>query len=99
MYLHRFAPSDFRRASRIAGKVAVSQLANVRSSRIWHTSGISRPHLHCSRKSKRGVGQRFESPEGRATLSIYATDNEAGDTPGAYPVVTRISLSLRPLER
>jgi len=35
-------------------------------------------------KAKRGVGQRFESADGRATLSIYATDNEAGDTPGTY---------------
>src|SRR5262249_60424859 len=37
-----------------------------------------------SGKVERGVGQRFESPDGRAILSIYATDNEAGDTPGHY---------------
>ena len=27
-----------------------------------------------SAKSKRGVGERFESPDGRVILSIYATD-------------------------
>ena len=37
-----------------------------------------------SAKSKRGVGERFESADGRVILSIYATDNEAGDTPGSY---------------
>jgi hypothetical protein len=35
-------------------------------------------------ETKRGTGQRFESPDGRATLTIYAIENEAGDTPGAY---------------
>src|SRR5262249_15044687 len=37
-----------------------------------------------SGKTKRGVGQRFESPDGSVTLSIYATDNAAGDTPASY---------------
>lgn len=37
-----------------------------------------------SGETKRGTGQRFESPDGRATLTIYATENEAGDTPGRY---------------
>jgi hypothetical protein len=35
-------------------------------------------------ETKKGVGQRFESPDGRAILSIYASENEAGDTPGTY---------------
>ena len=35
-------------------------------------------------ETKRGIGQRFESPDGRAILSIYASENEAGDTPGTY---------------
>jgi hypothetical protein len=35
-------------------------------------------------ETKRGVGQRFESTDRRAILSIYASDNEAGDTPGTY---------------
>jgi hypothetical protein len=37
-----------------------------------------------SGKTRRGVGQRFKSPDGRAILAIYAIDNEAGDTPGSY---------------
>jgi hypothetical protein len=37
-----------------------------------------------SGETKRGTGQRFESADGRATLTIYATENEAGDTPGTY---------------
>jgi hypothetical protein len=32
----------------------------------------------------KGVGQRFVSNDRRATLSIYALRNEAGDTPGSY---------------
>jgi hypothetical protein len=37
-----------------------------------------------SGKTRRGVGRRFKSPDGRAILAIYAIDNEAGDTPGSY---------------
>src|SRR5262245_10189665 len=37
-----------------------------------------------SGETRRGVGQRLESPDHRATLSIYATDNDAGETPGTY---------------
>jgi hypothetical protein len=35
-------------------------------------------------ETKRGVGQRFESTDRRAILSIYASENEAGDTPSTY---------------
>jgi hypothetical protein len=105
---------------------------------------------------EKGIGQRFESADGSAVLSVYSSENEAADTPGKNlrqssldyervtrsffaismeragrifysrcnfsrsakgsihcfdlvypqeekrawdPVVTRISLSLRPLER
>jgi hypothetical protein len=34
--------------------------------------------------AEKGVGQRFESDDGRATLSIYARENEEGDTPASY---------------
>jgi hypothetical protein len=34
--------------------------------------------------AEKGVGQRFESDDGRATLSIYARENEEGDTPANY---------------
>jgi hypothetical protein len=37
-----------------------------------------------SGKTRRGVGQRFKSPDGRAILAVYAIDNEAGDTPRSY---------------
>src|SRR6266480_7275635 len=35
-------------------------------------------------EAEKGVGQRFESDDGRATLSIYARENEEGDTPASY---------------
>jgi len=35
-------------------------------------------------EAEKGVGQRFESDDGRATLSIYARENEKGDTPASY---------------
>ena len=36
------------------------------------------------REPEKGVGQRFESDDGRAVLSIYARENEDGDTPVSY---------------
>ena len=33
---------------------------------------------------KKGVGKEFERADGRAVLSIYSLDNQAGDTPGTY---------------
>ena len=33
---------------------------------------------------EKGVGERFESSDGRAVLSIYARENQAGDTPLNY---------------
>jgi hypothetical protein len=35
-------------------------------------------------EAEKGVGQRFESNDGRATLSIYARANEESDTPASY---------------
>jgi hypothetical protein len=35
-------------------------------------------------ETKKGVGRRFERPDGRALLSIYASENEARDTPSSY---------------
>jgi hypothetical protein len=35
-------------------------------------------------EAETGVGQRFESSNGRASLSIYSRDNSAGETPIAY---------------
>lgn len=35
-------------------------------------------------KPDKGVGQRFDSDDGRAFLSIYSRANDAGDTPASY---------------
>ena len=35
-------------------------------------------------EAEKGVGQRFERADGRAVLSIYARQNEGGETPTTY---------------
>jgi hypothetical protein len=35
-------------------------------------------------EAEKGVDQRFESNDGRAVLSVYARENEDGDTPASY---------------
>jgi hypothetical protein len=35
-------------------------------------------------EAEKGVGQRFESEDGRAVLSIYARENQDDDTPAGY---------------
>jgi hypothetical protein len=35
-------------------------------------------------KPEKGVGQRFERADGRAVLSIYSRNNEAGENPTTY---------------
>jgi hypothetical protein len=35
-------------------------------------------------KTEQGVGQRFESADGRAALSIYSRPNDAGENPTTY---------------
>jgi hypothetical protein len=35
-------------------------------------------------KSENGTGQRFRTSDGRASLSIYSIENDAGDRPAAY---------------
>jgi hypothetical protein len=35
-------------------------------------------------KTEKGVGQRFESADGRAALSIYSRPNDAGENPTTY---------------
>jgi hypothetical protein len=34
--------------------------------------------------AKIGIGQTFDSPDGRAVLSIYSRENRAGETPASY---------------
>jgi hypothetical protein len=33
---------------------------------------------------EKGTGERFESADGRAVLSIYSVPNEAGETPASF---------------
>jgi hypothetical protein len=35
-------------------------------------------------KAETGIGQRFNSADGRSLLTIYSRENEAGDTPASY---------------
>jgi hypothetical protein len=35
-------------------------------------------------KAEKGIGQRFNRADGRAALTIYARENEDGDTPASY---------------
>jgi len=35
-------------------------------------------------QAEKGVGQRFQSSDGRAVLSVYARENEDNDTPASY---------------
>jgi hypothetical protein len=35
-------------------------------------------------EAEKGVGQRFESDDGHAVLSVYARENDDGDTPTTY---------------
>src|SRR5258705_8839099 len=35
-------------------------------------------------KAEKGFGQRFNSADGRAVLTVYTRENEAGDTPASY---------------
>jgi hypothetical protein len=35
-------------------------------------------------EAEKGVGQRFESSDGRAVLTVYVRENEDGDTPASY---------------
>jgi hypothetical protein len=35
-------------------------------------------------EAEKGVGQRFERADGRAVLSVYARQNEGGETPTSY---------------
>jgi hypothetical protein len=35
-------------------------------------------------KAEKGTGQRFDSADGRSTLTIYALENADGDTPASY---------------
>jgi hypothetical protein len=35
-------------------------------------------------RAEKGTGERFESADGRAVLSIYSVPNEAGETPASY---------------
>lgn len=48
--------------------------------RVDYPAGIFSP----SGPPGKGVGERFETEDGRAVLTIYSHENSAGDTPAAY---------------
>jgi len=48
--------------------------------RVDYPAGIFVP----AGEPEKGTGRRFDSADGRAMLSVYARDNEAGDTPATY---------------
>jgi hypothetical protein len=48
--------------------------------RVDYPSGMFMPRG----APKKGVGKKFERTDGRAVLSVYSLDNQAGDTPGTY---------------
>ncbi len=43
---------------------------------------------------EKGIGQRFESADGSAVLSVYSSENEAADTPVSY--LQEESATIRP---
>jgi hypothetical protein len=47
--------------------------------------------------SRRGIGRRFVSRDGRSTLSVYSLRNSAGDTPSSF-VRKNIRSDLRRIE-
>jgi hypothetical protein len=59
----------------------------------WHTfhvkefgtTGLSGQHLFgATWKRTEGTGRRFNGADGRSTLTIYALENAAGDTPASH---------------
>ena len=60
------------------------RLANLRGSKYGTSVDYPAGIFVQAGDAKKGVGQRFESQDGRAVLSIYARDNEDGETPASY---------------
>jgi hypothetical protein len=48
--------------------------------RLEYPAGIFVP----SGPAEKGTGQTFDSPDGRAVLSIYSSENRTGETPATY---------------
>lgn len=63
---------------------ARSRLANVRRSAVRDERRLSRRAFVAAGAPEKGVGQRFETEDGRAILSVYSRDNEHGETPAGY---------------
>ena len=74
-----FAASLVEAQSRVASDWQVSKVPDY-GTRIEYPASIFSP----VGQAETGVGQRFESEDGRAVLSIYARENEDGDTPASY---------------
>jgi len=48
--------------------------------RLDYPAGI----FEASGPAEKGIGQIFDSPDGRAVLSIYSRENRTGETPATY---------------
>jgi hypothetical protein len=74
-----FAPNSVEAQSRLASDWQVFQVPDY-GTRLEYPASI----FSAAGQAETGVGQRFESDDGRAVLSIYTRENEDGDTPASY---------------
>jgi hypothetical protein len=89
--LCRFLMGTLLQVAAIAG--AAAQVQDRSSTLVWRTyvgprygTSVDFPGTIFvpAGSPDKGVGQRFKSADGRASLSIYALGNEAGDGPSGY---------------
>ena len=74
-----FAASSVEAQSRAASDWQIFKVPDY-GTRLEYPASI----FSAAGQAETGVGQRFESGDGRAVLSIYARENEDGDTPASY---------------
>ena len=74
-----FAASSVEAQSRLASDGQIFKVPDY-GTRLEYPASI----FSAAGQAEAGVGQRFESEDRRAVLSIYARDNEDGDTPASY---------------
>jgi hypothetical protein len=63
---------------------AQAQYREQRSLVDWRTFEVPDFGTTPAGKPEKGLGQRFESADGRAALSIYSRPNDAGESPTTY---------------
>jgi hypothetical protein len=74
-----FAASSVEAQSRLASDGQIFKVPDY-GTRLEYPASI----FSAAGQAEAGVGQRFESEDRRAVLSIYARENEDGDTPASY---------------